>query len=95
VSKLDIHTATAADFDAAAARYAHTFWIWALIAAAAYFFAKWWALIPLAFAVLSGARSMTSTNCADQLRHGKFRFANPNNGAPDGNATNRPPRQGP
>lgn len=85
----DVHTATAADFDAAAARHARIFWTWLLIAAAVWFFAKWWGLVPLAFAALSGARSMTSTHCADQLRRGTYRFANPNNGAPDGDAANR------
>lgn len=86
---MDARTATAADFDRAAARHANAFWLWAIISAAVAFFIGWWALLPGLGAALSLLSSVQCTLSADHLRKGTYRIPNPNNGAPDGDANNR------
>lgn len=82
---VDAHSATAADFDSAAQRHANAFWRWLLLAAIVWWFASiWWALIPGAVAALKAYLSVGSTLAAKELRTGKYKVWNPNNGAPDG-----------
>lgn len=85
---IDASTATAKDFDTAAQKHANAFWGWLIATGIVGFFFHWFAVIPAIFMILSIAKSLSSTSCADQLRKGTFRIVNPNNGAPDGDANN-------
>lgn len=85
---IDASTATAKDFDNAAQKHANAFWVWLIATGIVGFFLQWVAIIPAIFMILLIIKSISSTSCADQLRKGTYRIANPNNGAPDGNANN-------
>ena len=86
---MDAYTATAKDFERAAQRNANAFWVYAIIAMAVWFYFKWWAAIPAILAVYNMVKSIAATRSADQLRRGTYRLPNLNNGAPDGDASNR------
>ena len=86
----DARTATARDFEAAAHAHARAFWFWIVIAAVAGRFGGWWAAaLPLALTLLSIVKSIGGGRAAQQLRQGTFPIPNPNNGAPDGDASGR------
>jgi hypothetical protein len=90
---VDARTATAADFDAAAQRNAHAFWVYAIVAGLVWWLASiWWAAFPAALALWCVYTSVGATMAARELRKGSYRVPNPNNGAPDGDATNWPGR---
>lgn len=82
-------TATAGDFDKAAERHAHAFWLFLIVTGAVWWFASWgWAIIPGALALLSAIQSVGATRAAASIRDGSFPVPNPNTGAPDGDARN-------
>lgn len=83
------HSATAKDFDRPAQKKANSFWIYAISAAIVGYYFKWWAILPAVMAIVAAAQSLSATRCADQLRRGTYRILNPNNGAPNGDASNR------
>ena len=85
---LNARTATAKDFDKAAQRHANATWLWGIVAAVVFYFYQWYALIPAAYAVFKIIQSVSSTNNATKLRNGTYPIPNPNNGAPDGDASN-------
>ena len=86
---LDPRTATAGDFDKAAQRHAHVFWMWLIAFGVTWWLMSfWWALIPAAAATWAAIGSGASTRDAAKLRNGTYPILNPNNGAPDGDASN-------
>lgn len=89
---MNIHArkATAADFDRAAQHSATRFWFWLIVAGATFYIAKWYAIVPGIFTMISALKSIFATRSAGQLREGTYPIPNPNNGAPDGDARNYP-----
>lgn len=86
---VNARTATARDFDKAAQRNADAFWLWLVVGGVVWFLVSWgWAIIPAAVAVYCAFNSMYSTRAAQALRSGSYRIPNPNNAAPDGDASN-------
>ena len=88
---LNARTATARDFEASAYAHARMFWVWAVVGAVVAFLFRWWALVPFALAVLSLIKSIGGGRAAQQLRQGTYPIPNPNNGAPDGDASSPKP----
>ena len=89
---VDAYSATAADFDVAAHKHAHAFWIFLIIATIVWWFLSiWWAIPPAAYAIWCAVKSVGATLSAGQLRSGKYKLYNPNNGAPDGDVANWQP----
>ena len=86
---LNARTATAKDFDKAAQKHANATWFWVILTAIIFYFFKWYAAIPAALAVFTIMQSISSTKNASRLRNGTFKILNPNNGAPDGDASNK------
>lgn len=86
---VDARSATAADFDRAANRNASAFWGWFITAGVVWFLAPswWWALVPGLLCMWNAANSFGATRAAQALRNGTYRIANPNNGAPNGDAS--------
>lgn len=89
---MDARTATAADFDAAAQRWANSFWFFAIATAIVGFVAGWFAVIPGALTAYCVIQSVSATAMAGKMRAGTYPIPNPNNGAPDGDARNIAPR---
>jgi len=87
---IDANNATAQDFENAAQGYANSSWRWFILAAVIFYFFNWWAIIPLVFGIFAVVQSIGSTKQAGHLRGGTYTIPNPNNGAPDGNASNNP-----
>lgn len=87
---VDAHSATAADFDGAARRHASTFWFWLVVTGLCWWLApsSRWALAPAVIALFYASNSIGATRAARDLRNGRYRVANPNNGAPDGDTAN-------
>lgn len=82
--------ATASDFDQAAERWAHGFWLWVIPGGIVHWFAGlWWAALLYLLALWWFAAFVASSVQAHRLRKGTYRIPNPNNGAPDGDALNR------
>lgn len=82
-------TATASDFDKAAQRHAHAFWLLLVAAGIVWLLVSWvWAVFPGAVAVLCAAQSVSATKAAHAIRSGSYRIPNPNVGAVDGDARN-------
>jgi len=86
---IDARNATAQDFDKAAQEHANATWFWLILAAIILYFFQWWAVIPAALGLLAIVQSVSSTKQAASLRNGTYKTPNPNNGAPDGNASNK------
>lgn len=85
---VDAHSATAADFEAAAQRKANSFWFWIAVGGVVWWTTSiWWAAVPAAVAVFQASLSFGATNAAKALREGTYKVWNANNGAPDGDAT--------
>lgn len=86
---INANNATAEQFERAAQRHANAFWIWLVIALGLWWVSSaWWAAIPGFFAILKVFMSVDSTRAAGKLRAGTYETWNPNNGAPDGLASN-------
>jgi hypothetical protein len=86
---VNANTATAADFDVAAQKHANAFWFYLFCGGIiAWLFSAWWASPAFLLAAFSAVRSIGATQAAGALRNGTYRVANPNNGAPDGDARN-------
>lgn len=86
---VDARNATAGDFDRAAQRNANAFWFWLVLAIALWWFtAWWWAIAAGVVALVCGGISISCTRTAGKLRSGTYPIFNPNNGAPDGDASN-------
>lgn len=82
-------TATASDFDKAAQRHAHVFWLLLVAAGIVWLLVSWvWAVFPGAVAVLCAAQSVSATKAAHAIRSGSYRIPNPNVGAVDGDVRN-------
>jgi|GEM_PF-3403354 len=81
-------TATAGDYDRAAARQAGSAWFWFVVSGVMAFFWSWWAIIPATLVVYRVVSGVAMTRQAQRLRAGTYQFPNPNNGAPDGDARN-------
>lgn len=78
---VDVHTATAADFDRAAQRHANQSWLWVAVVGLVWWFASmWWALIPGVFLIWSVISSVSCSRAAMRLRRGTFPTPNINNG---------------
>jgi hypothetical protein len=86
---MDARTATAADFDAAAQKQANASWFFLLVAIAVWYFKSiYWAIIPAVILLITIAQSVHATRMGQKLRDGTYPLPNPNNGAPDGDASN-------
>ncbi|PCI32355.1 MAG: hypothetical protein COB54_07605 [Alphaproteobacteria bacterium] len=85
---INARNATAADFDKAAQQKANSTWSWLIFAGIIYYFFDWWAIIPGLLMLLNGVQSVSATLQARHLRKGTYKIPNPNNGAPDGDASN-------
>ena len=82
--KVDARTATAKDFDKAAEKHAHAFWLWLIVAGVVWYFTGlWWPVLPGLMAVWCVVNSVGATIYAKKLREGTFPFPNPNNGKAD------------
>ena len=86
---MDARTATAADFDAAAQKHANASWFFLLVAIAVWYFTNiYWAIIPAVVLLITIVQSVQATRMGQKLRDGTYPLPNPNNGAPDGDASN-------
>ena len=85
---INARTATAQDFDKAAQKNANSTWLWAILSVVIFYFFYWYAIITAVIAIFYFFQSIYSTNCASKLRNGTYSIPNPNNGAPDGDASN-------
>ena len=88
---IDIRTATASDFDQAAHKQSTVFIMWSAITVLVASVFGWAAIVPAIFAVWSAISGIMAVAYAMSLRNGTFAGANPNNGAPDGDARNLVP----
>ena len=86
---LNANTATAKDFDRAAQKKANSTWLFVILAGIIFYFFQWYAIIPAAIAVFTIFQSISATKNAARLRNGTYAIPNPNNGAPDGDASNK------
>lgn len=80
-------TATARDFEASAYHYARAFWFWAVAGGIVALLWGWWSVPLFLMALLSVVKSVGGGHAAQQLRKGTYPIPNPNNGAPDGDAS--------
>ena len=85
---VNARTATAADFDKAAQTNANATWFWGIITLIIGYFFHWWAIVPGLLAFIAILKSVSCTKYANALRKGTYTIPNPNNGAPDGDASN-------
>lgn len=84
---VDARTATAADFDDAAQQQANKAWVWAVMTGVTVWLGGWYGAIPGFVTFMAIVKSVVATSCASKLRAGTYSIPNPNNGAPDGDAS--------